>query len=122
MTTTFSTLSAIIVTLALSAPVPTGGAVDGTWQFTMQTDGGPREATVEMKAEGDQVSGTWDTTPLKGSFKEGHLALNFPFTSPEAGLTADLIIDGRLEGDTLQGTWTFSQYSGSFTAARKATP
>ena len=84
-------------------------AIDGKWQFSLQTDGGPREVAVEMKTDGEQVTGTWDTTELKGTFKDSKLALSFPLASAEAGFTADLVIDGTLEADALTGTWKFGR-------------
>ena len=111
---------ALAAAFALSAMLQAASAIDGKWQFSLQTDGGPREAAVEMKTDGDLVSGKWDTTDLKGTFKDGKLALSFPMTSPEAGMTADLVIDGTLEADALKGTWKFGQYTGTFTAAKKA--
>jgi hypothetical protein len=112
-------MSAFLAVLALCTVVRADSAVDGKWQFSLQTDGGPREAAVEMKTDGEQVSGSWDTTELKGTFKDSKLALNFPLASVEAGFTADLIIDGTLEGDALKGAWKFGDYSGTFTATKK---
>ena len=111
---------ALAAALAVAAILQAASAIDGKWQFNLQTDGGPREAAVEMKTEGELVSGTWDTTELKGTFKDGKLALSFPLASSEAGITADLVIDGTLEADALTGTWKFGQYIGTFTAAKKA--
>ena len=120
MTRKMTKVSVIAAVFALSALVQAASAVDGKWQFSLQTDGGPREAAVEMKTDGEQVSGTWDTTELKGTFKDGKLALSFPMTSAEAGMTADLVVDGTLEGEALKGTWKFGQYAGTFTATKKA--
>jgi hypothetical protein len=110
---------AVVAALALSTVARADSAIDGTWQFNLQTDGGPRDVTVVMKADGDQVTGKWDTTDLKGTFSNNTLALKFPLTSAEANMTADLIIDGTLEGDALKGTWKFGEYSGTFTATKK---
>ena len=112
-------VSALVAVFALSAVLQAGSPVDGKWQFNLQTDGGPRTAAVEMKTDGEQVSGMWDTTELKGTFNDGKLALSFPMTSAEAGMTADLVIDGTLEGDALKGTWKFGEYAGTFTATKK---
>jgi hypothetical protein len=109
-----------LAVLALSAVLRADSAIDGKWQFDLQTDGGPRQVAVEMTTDGEQVTGTWDTTELKGTFKDNKLALSFPLTSAEAGFTADLIIDGTLEGDGLKGTWKFGDYGGTFTATKKA--
>lgn len=119
MTRLMIKVSALLAVFALSAVLHADSPVDGKWQFNLETDGGPRQAAVEMKTDGDQVSGTWDTTELKGTFKEGQLALSFPMTSAEANLTADLVIDGTLEGDALKGTWKFGEYAGTFAATKK---
>ena len=112
-------MAAVVMALAFCAVVRGDSAIDGKWQFNLQTDGGPRDVAVEMKADGEQVTGKWDTTDLKGTFKDNKLALNFPLTSAEAGMTADLVVDGALEGDALKGTWKFGDYGGTFTATRK---
>ena len=112
-------VTTVVAALALCAVLRADSAIDGTWQFNLQTDGGPRDVAVEMKADGEQVTGKWDTTDLKGTFKDNTLALNFPLASAEAGFTADLIIDGTLDGDALKGTWKFGDYSGTFTATKK---
>jgi hypothetical protein len=112
-------VTALLAALALGAVVRADSAIDGKWQFNLQTDGGPRDVAVEMKTDGEQVSGTWDTTELKGTFKDSTLALSFPLASAEAGFTADLVIDGTLDGDALKGTWKFGDYSGTFTATKK---
>ena len=110
---------AFVVGFALSVVLQAATAVDGKWQFSLQTDGGPREVAVEMKTDGEQVTGTWDTTELKGTFKDNTLALSFPLASAEAGFTATLAVDGTLDGETLKGTWKFGDYGGTFTAAKK---
>lgn len=120
MTRKMPKVFALAAALAVAAILQAASAIDGKWQFNLQTDGGPREAAVEMKTDGELVSGTWDTTELKGTFKDGKLALSFPFASSEAGMTADLVIDGTLEADALKGMWKFGQYTGTFTAAKKA--
>jgi len=112
-------VSALLAVFALCAVLRADSAIDGKWQFNLQTDGGPREVAVEMKTDGEQVTGTWDTTELKGTFKDNTLALNFPLASAEAGFTADLVIDGTLDGEALKGTWKFGDYAGTFTASKK---
>lgn len=67
---------------------------------------------------GEQVSGKWDGTDVKGTFKEGKLDLRFPFSSPEAAVSADFIIKGTMKDGELTGEWRFSEWSGTFTATR----
>jgi hypothetical protein len=119
MTRLMIRVSAFVAALAMSVVLHAADAIDGKWQFNLQTDGGPREVAVEMKTDGELVSGTWDKAELKGTFKDGKLALSFPMTSPEAGMTADLVVDGTIEADALKGTWKFGQYAGTFTATKQ---
>jgi len=67
------------------------------------------------------VTGKFGTTDVAGIYKEGQLDLNFPFTSDEAGVTADMKITGKLdEAAAINGSWDFSAYNGTFKATRPA--
>jgi hypothetical protein len=92
--------------------------IDGKWEVALETAGGPRSAVADFKVDGEKVSGTWDTTDVQGTFKDGTLNLSFPYSSAEGGMTAPLVIKGQLEGDAITGTWAFGEYSGSFKATR----
>jgi hypothetical protein len=93
--------------------------VAGAWTFVMETPGGERRAEVVMNLDGETVTGTWDSTPLKGTFRDGRLELAFPMSSPEAEMTATLTVSGTLKDDVLTGTWSFGEYGGSFTGSRR---
>jgi hypothetical protein len=92
--------------------------IAGKWHFTLNTEGGDREAVALFKLDGDQVTGKWDTTDVKGTYKDGDLDLAFPLNSEEAGMTATLKVKGKLKDGKLVGNWEFSEYSGTFTAAK----
>ncbi len=111
---------AVMLALVLPFTPPLHAAdVAGHGQFVLQTDGGPREAPVELALDGETVSGTWDgPTKVAGTFKDGALTLSFPLYSPDAGFTATLTIKGQLEADAITGTWAFGEYSGPFKATR----
>ena len=66
MTRKMPKVFALAAALAVAAILQAASAIDGKWQFNLQTDGGPREAAVEMKTDGELVSGSWDTTELRG--------------------------------------------------------
>jgi len=112
-------MTRVTAILAMTMVLRAGADVAGTWAFTMDTPGGARYATVVMKLDGEKVTGTWETTPLAGTFKGDALELSFPLTSSENGQTATLKVTGRLEGDTLTGNWSFGEYGGSYKASRK---
>ena len=98
---------------------PASSDITGKWHFVFQTEGGDRENEADFKLQGDQVTGKWNSTDVKGTFKDGDLNLAFPYTSDEAGMTATLKLKGKLADDKLSGTWEYSEYSGSFTATRR---
>ena len=106
--------------VALLAGLPTlhAAEIDGKWEVALETAGGPRAAVANFKVDGEKVSGTWDTTEVQGTFKDGALNLSFPFTSAEGGMSATLTIKGQLEGDAITGTWVFGEYNGAFKATR----
>ena len=107
-----------VVSMAGSVQTQPAAGIAGKWHFALETDGGPREAAADFKLDGEKVTGTWDTTDVQGTFKDGMLTLAFPFSSPEGGITGTLTVTGQLEGDTIAGTWVFSDYSGKFKATR----
>jgi hypothetical protein len=113
-------LSALTVLALVAAFQPLRAAdIVGKWQFALQTDGGPREAVADFKLDGEKVTGTWDTTELQGTFKDGALNLSFPYTSAEGGMTGTLTVKGQLDGEALSGTWAFGEYGGTFKATRR---
>jgi hypothetical protein len=111
---------ALVALVALVAGFQTlhAAGIDGKWEVALETAGGPRAAVADFKLDGEKVSGTWDTTEVQGTFKDGALNLSFPFSSAEGGMSATLTIKGQLEGDAITGTWVFGDYSGSFKATR----
>ena len=96
--------------------------VNGKWHFVLSTPGGDRDVDVDLAVDTDgKVTGKFGTTDVAGIYKEGQLDLNFPFTSDEAGVTADMKITGKLdETAAINGSWDFSAYNGTFKATRPA--
>jgi hypothetical protein len=90
----------------------------GKWTFKVETPNGQRVFAVELRVDGDRVSGTWGDAQAKGTFREGKLELDFPFTPRDVATTANLKISGKLDGAEIKGTWAWDQYSGTFVAAR----
>ena len=118
---TFFAVITLILGAALMMPAskadPAAATVTGKWHFVFDTEGGDREFDPVFKQDGDQVTGKWGDGDVKGTFAEGKLNLEFPYTSNEAG-PGTLKIKGTLANDVLTGDWGFSEYSGSFKATR----
>ena len=94
--------------------------IDGKWHFVLETPGGEREVDADFTVNSEGlVTGKWGDADVAGTYKEGKLALDFQFTSEEAGTTAAMKIDGKLdENAALAGGWSFSEYSGTYKATR----
>ena len=93
--------------------------INGKWHFVFDTQGGDREFNADFTVDADgNVTGTWEKSPVAGTFKDGHLLMVFDITSEEANETAPLHLDGKIDdSSTITGTWQFSSYDGTFKAA-----
>lgn len=120
-------IAAAMACLMINRPVvqaqdtPANG-INGKWHFVLDTPGGERNVDAEFTVDNDgNVTGKWGTADVTGKWKEGSMALEFPFTSDEAGVTASMKINGKLDDAAgLNGDWVFSEYNGTFKATRPA--
>jgi hypothetical protein len=115
----FAAVAMVGFLLGNQAATPQHSKIDGKWHFVLDTPGGDREMDAEFSADPDgKVTGKFGKTDVAGTFKDGHLALEFSMTSEESGETAAMKIDGKLDDAmALTGTWEFSSYSGAFKAS-----
>ncbi|HXJ43627.1 MAG TPA: hypothetical protein VNH18_30370 [Bryobacteraceae bacterium] len=93
-------------------------SITGAWTFNLDTPGGPRTVVPVFKLTGEEVTGTWDKSDVKGTFHNGALTLSFPLNSSEGGFSAIMKIDAKLDAGQLKGTWTFGEYGGSLVAKK----
>ena len=103
-----------LVALAVGAD-----GLSGKWNMSMETPGGERTATPTFVLEGETVTGKWDSSQVKGTFKEGKLELDFPLTSSEAGYQAAFKVSAKLENGTLKGSWSWATYGGNLTGKKQ---
>ena len=118
----FSDLVRLVV-LALVVIVwmmPTAQAFElaGRWEFVFDTEGGIRRTVCTLQVDGEQVSGKFDQSDVKGTFRGSTLDLKFPYYSSEGGFEAELRLQGTVEGDGLKGDWTFGEHGGTWTATK----
>ena|SRR6266852_5872971 len=106
------------ITLLLAVPVVAAEGIAGKWHFVMDTDDGQHEVNAIFELSGEQVTGTWQSAKVQGTFADGKLKLAFPLESPEAG-PGTVTITATLDGDVLQGKWGFQTYGGAFKATRE---
>jgi hypothetical protein len=114
-----ATIAMVGFLLGGQTATPQHSAIDGKWHFVLDTPGGDREMDADFTADADgKVTGKFGKTDVAGTFKDGHLALEFSMTSEESGETAAMKIDGKLDDSAaLAGTWAFSSYDGTFKAS-----
>ena len=105
------------VPLAAQAPAASGD-LSGSWHFVLVAPDGPHEIDATFKVEAGQVTGKLAASDVKGTFKEGEMALAFPFSAPDVGMEGGMVLRGKLAEGKLSGTWEFAGYDGAFTAAR----
>lgn len=100
--------------------LPTASAFElaGRWEFVFDTEGGVRRTPVTLQLQGDQVSGKFEKSDVKGTFTSGKLDLKFPHYSAEGGYEAELSLQGAVEGDGLKGNWRFGDHGGAWTAVK----
>jgi len=115
-------VAAVCLLMGFESAKAQDAGVNGKWHFVLSTPGGDRDVDVDLSVDADgKVTGKFGTTDVAGTYKEGQLDLNFPFTSDEAGVTADMKITGKLdEAAAINGSWDFSAYNGTFKATRPA--
>jgi len=117
-------IAATVICLGTVSPVvhaqDTG--INGKWHFVLETPGGDREVDADLAVDADgNVKGKWGAADVAGTYKDGKLMLDFPVTSEEAGVTAQMKIDGKLDDSArLTGNWAFSEYGGTYKAMHPA--
>jgi hypothetical protein len=109
-------LVAVFAFLAQAADSP----VTGKWNFVLDTEGGERQAPAEFGLDGQNITGTFGPTPVKGTFADKKLELKFHFESDEVG-PGTLVFKGKVEGDALTGDWSFETDAQTYTGTFKAT-
>jgi hypothetical protein len=112
-----------LVVLALAVVVwmmPTARAFEltGQWDFVFDTEDGVRRTPVALQLNGEQVSGKFEKSDIKGTFSGGKLDLKFPHYSEEGGFEAELSLQGTVNGEGLKGDWTFGEHGGTWTATK----
>lgn len=112
------TVLALIVVVWMMPTTAKGLELAGQWDFVFDTEGGARRTPVTLRLDGDQVSGTFDKSEVKGTFRGDKLDLKFPHYSAEGGFEAELSLQGVVDGENLKGDWTFGDHGGTWTATK----
>ena len=100
--------------------LPTAQAFElaGQWEFAFNTQDGVRRTPVTLQLSGEQVTGKFDKSDIKGTFSGGKLDLKFPHYTAEGGFEAELNLQGAVVGEGLKGDWKFGEHGGTWKASK----
>jgi hypothetical protein len=109
------------------APVKNGSEAAGSWEVTAVGDAGGLQGTLQLKRDGNKLTGDWSGAqgkahPATGTWRNGYIELSF---DAELGNPANPIIKptsmaGWIDGDAGSGRMRILDWSeGRWTAVRK---
>lgn len=96
--------------------------VSGTWLLEVSTMGGTGTPTLELKQDGEKLSGhytgRYGDAPISGTIKGAEFTFSFAMGSD--GNTATITYTGKVDKDTMKGTLTLADMGeGTFTGKKK---
>jgi hypothetical protein len=111
-------LTVVALCLALLGLATAARAADkpdptGTWKWTVSVNGQDREQTLELKLDGDKLTGKMigrnnRETPIEdGTFKDGELS--FKVTRERNGQKFTTKYTGKVDGDAIKGKSEFER-------------
>lgn len=119
--------SNVRITNSTPLPVKNGSDASGVWQVTFTSDGGVFHGTLQLRRDGNRVTGTWSgdlghARPVTGTWRDGFVDLNFDaqwkFPHLQGHGPATLI--GWIDGNSAQGRMKVEGLvAGQWTAIRK---
>jgi hypothetical protein len=123
---TFALALAVATPLALLARATGQGTpadVAGTWTLTVETAAGTGTPGVELKQDGETLTGTYSSQvfgeqKLTGTIKGN--AITFGFTGSLQGETVTVTYTGTVDGTTMKGKVTVGDLGeGTFTGEKR---
>ena len=103
-------VAAVCVGTAGLAQADDKGGLTGTWEWIVHRDGKAGVANVELKLEGERITGVMhgrsgkDMKVENGTFKDGKVFFEVPAVNPDGSKVVHRY-NGKLTGDTITGTF-----------------
>jgi hypothetical protein len=118
------------ITPAVPAEMKNGSDVAGSWEMRYASDAGRMDATMQVRREGDKVTGTWsgplgEGRALTGTWRNGYVELSFAGDWPKesrqgAPGPVTAFLTGWIDGDSAKGRMRVEGRSdGAWMAKRK---
>src|SRR5262245_5351774 len=101
--------------LCVASTVFAQNSVAGAWNITVDTPQGPNTSTLNLKQDGDKLTGdltsAMGSTPITGTFSAGAVAVTANIDMQ--GTSLQLAISGKVDADTMAGEIKLGDF-GSF--------
>jgi len=117
------------ITHSTPLPVKNGSEASGNWQVQCATDAGPISGDVQLRRDGNKVTGSWSgelgkDRSITGTWRNGYVELSFnvdwPLDDKGASAPAVATLAGWLDGDSAGGRMKVEgRADGRWTATRK---
>lgn len=117
------------ITNAAPMPLNNGSEASGNWEVKCGTDAGPIGGVLQLKRDGNQVTGSWSgelgkDRSITGTWRNGYVELSFSVDWPldNKGTVAPAVatLAGWFDGDSAGGRMKVEgRADGRWTAARK---
>src|SRR5450432_1184363 len=108
-------------------PVKNGSEAAGSWQVTSAGDAGGFQGALQLKRDGNKLTGDWagasgKARPVTGTWRNGYIELSFDaeLGNPANPIIAPAIMAGWIDGDAGNGRMrVVDRTDGRWTAVRK---
>jgi hypothetical protein len=121
--------SQVRITPAAPQSLKNGADVAGSWQMRYASDAGTMDGSMELRRDGDRVTGTWsgplgDGRPVAGTWRNGYVELSFTGEWPKGSRrgapgSVTAYLAGWVDGDSAKGRMRVQERSdGVWTATR----
>ena len=108
-------------------PVKNGSEAAGSWQVTSAGDAGGFQGALQLKRDGNKLTGDWSgvsgkARPVTGTWRNGYIELSFDaeLGNPANPIIAPAIMAGWIDGDAGGGRMrVVDRTDGRWTAVRK---
>jgi hypothetical protein len=114
----------LLLTLAavlFAAMAARAADASGTWAMSLEAPQGSADATLILKQDGENVTGTYkgprNEAPTKGTLKDNQLSLTVSITS--GGQSVTLVSTGKVADDKMDGSLNFAGQTVPFKATKK---
>ncbi len=107
-----ASLVAVSFVLSLASTAFAQNSVAGAWEITVDTPQGPNTSTLNLKQDGDKLTGdlasAMGSTPVTGTFSAGTVAVIANIDVQ--GTSLQLGINGKVDADTMNGSVKFGDF------------